>query len=217
MKNNNMCTIYVVRHAQSVNNSKFEGGQEIFKKRKKLGSELTSLGIEQSKTLAQKFNNIHFDKVFSSDFTRARQTAEILVQEQKLEVITTKLIRERNWGSLDGKVTAKIKEKIKELQKGLSDLEKMRIKIVKDAESEEEAMSRLIKFLREISIAYKGKTLLVVCHGNIMRSLLVYLAEAKYDELPGGSFLNTGYIKMDSDETEFNVREIHGMNKVPIN
>ncbi len=207
------CTIYVIRHAQSVNNAKFQSGQEIFKKRKQLGSELTSLGIEQAKAKAKKLKGVHFDKIFSSDFTRARQTAEIIGLEHDLEIETTSLIRERNWGSLEEKITTEIREKIKKLQKDLSDLEKMRIKIVKDAETEEEAVLRFITFLREISIAYFGKTILVVCHGNIIRSLLVHLGKARYDDLPNGSFENTGHIKLESDGVDFFVKEVDGVRK----
>lgn len=213
MRNNNVCTIYIVRHAQSIHNVEYANKKENLTKANELGSKLTTLGIEQAKARAQTFKNIHFYKIFSSDFLRAKQTAEIIALDHKLLVITNKLLREKYWGGFEGRLHKMDWKKLTKLQKGLSDKEKMKVKLSEDMESENEALSRFITFLREVSIAYIGKTIMVVCHGNIMRSLLVNLGVAKYDELPGGTIENTGYYVLESDGIEFFVKETIGVNK----
>lgn len=210
---NKYCTIYIVRHAQSVHNAEYDDKKEDLTKANELGSRLTNFGIEQATARAKALKNVHFDKIFSSDFLRAKQTADIIALEHKLEVITNKLLREKYWGSYEGRLHKMDWEKLTALQKGLSDIEKMKVKISDDMESEYEALSRFIIFLREVSIAYIGKTIMVVCHGNIMRSLLTHLGFGSYDELPVGVIDNTGYYVLESDGVDFFIKETVGVNK----
>ena len=205
-----------MRHAQSVHNAEYDDKKENLTKVNELGPKLTNLGIEQAKVRAKALKNIHFDKIFSSDFLRAKQTADIIAFEHKLEVITNKLLRERSWGNFEYKLHKLNWEKLNELQKGLSDREKMKIKLSDDMESEDEALARFIMFLEEISVAYAGKTILVVCHGNIMRSLLVFLRHAKYDEFATGTLENTGYYILESDGTNFFIKDVKGLDKKTI-
>lgn len=211
--NRKHCTIYIVRHAQSVHNAEYDIKKENLTKANELGSKLSNLGIEQAKARAKALKNIHFDKIFSSDFLRAKHTADIIALEHRLEVITNKLLREKYWGSYEGRLHKMDWKKLTALQKGLSDIEKMKVKISDDMESEYEALLRFITFLREVSVAYIGKTILVVCHGNIMRSLLTQLDFGSYDELPVGIIDNTGYYVLKSDGIDFFVKETVGVNK----
>ena len=213
INNKNYCKIYLVRHAQSINNAKSDRGQEIFAKRLKFGSKLTPLGIKQAKSLAGKFKKIKFRAAYSSDYRRAYQTANILVDGRNLKVKRFKEIRERSWGSLEGKITGKIKLKIKRLQKGLTDEEKLKLRIVKDSETDYEAMERLKNFLGKIAKKNIGKTVLVVGHGNTMRALIVNLGYAKYDELPSGSLKNTGYLIIESNGENFKIQKMVGVSK----
>lgn len=215
MKNNKKqyCALYVVRHGESVGNAHYAKSENPLLVGE-LGTDLSDLGVEQVKYISQKLRQIHFDAIFSSDFIRAKRTAEIIALERNLEIIVTKLIRERNVGSMEGKMTRAIHEKIKKLQKGITDREKMKVKLVPDMENEEEMLSRFLTFLRGIARAYSGKTILVANHGNMMRALLIHIGFAKYDELPSGSIRNTGYIKLKTDGIDFFVKETWGVNKV---
>jgi alpha-ribazole phosphatase len=212
----NPTIIYIVRHAQSVHNAEYDSKKNKVTKTNELGAVLTDLGISQAQKCAQAFKDIHFNKIFSSDFYRAKQTADIIASEHNLVVTMDKLLRERSWGSFDGRLHKLKWEKLRDLQKDLSDKEKMKIKLGEDMESEKQALERFMIFLKGIAISYQGKTILIVCHGNIMRSLLVNLGIAKYDELPGGSIGNTGYYVLENNGKEFVVKESHGVNKVSI-
>ena len=80
-------------------------------------------------------------------------------------------------------------------------------------ESAEEGALRLFKFILGAEAKYHGKTILIVSHGNIMRSLLTYLGWVKYNELPSGSIKNTGYFILQGDGNSFKVTQTSGINR----
>lgn len=208
----NLTTIYVVRHGES------EGNVGIFHGEKhELGSKLTEDGQNQARKLKEKLKNIHFYAIFSSDMNRTRQTAEIITLKKKLALNTTSLIRERSIYDYFKKFPEKTEEELK--REMISDLKKldekgkMQYKHTPEMESAEEGAIRLLTFIREAAIAYGGKTIMFVCHGNIMRSLLTHLGFATFDQLPSGSIDNTGYFILESDGVDFFVKEAVGVHK----
>ncbi len=213
MMKNNMTTIYLVRHGESEFNR--EGNKKRIKHVSECGElqgPLSKKGQKQVKKRAYHFNNIRFDAIFSSDLTRAKQTAEIINLERNLIIQTNKILRERKV-YFPGK---SVEENENEMRKMLTDLneeQKMAFKPDVTFESAKEAASRILTFLREIAVAYKGGTVLVINHGNNMSSLLTHLGYAKYDELAHGSIENTGYIILESDGVDFFIKETFGIYK----
>lgn len=171
------------------------------------------MGIRQAKEVANFLRKTKIDAIFSSNLTRAKKTAKIIAFERKIHVQTENLLRERTWGSLEGKNLGKIARKIRKELEQLSHEGKMKYKPVPDAESWDDAASRLTQFLLQISASYVGKTVLIVSHGNIMRALLVRLGYAKYDQLPVGSIKNTGYFILKSDGKNFILKKVWGVQK----
>lgn len=201
-----MTTIYLIRHGQSAVNA----GMPITK----TDSDLTEKGIQQAKNVAKQLGHIPFDAVFSSDYIRARRTAEIIATERNLAVKTTELIRERSLGKAWIENREKVRAEMREALKQLNEQEKMKYKHTPDMESAEEAVSRLITFLREAALAYQDKTIAVVAHGNLMRSFLIHVGWATFDELPVNSVENTGYMVLECDGTDFFVKETDKITKV---
>ncbi len=205
-----LTTIYIIRHGETEHNvNEIIQGQA--------DSSLTELGEEQAKYLASEFKDIHFDAIFSSDLFRAKRTAEIISIERQLAVNTTKLLRERSYGVYEGRPVkdyfAENRAMFEKL-KTLSEEEKRAFRIYSTQETNVEIVARMLTFLREIAVAFTGKTVLAVSHGSIMRALLMHLGYATYDELPGRSIENTGYIKLESDGIDFFIKELKGVNKV---
>ncbi len=213
MENNQKyCTIYIVRHGQAqANIDKIVAGTT--------DTPLTKEGESQAKLRALEFANIKFDAAFSSDLVRAHRTAQIITLEKQLAVSTRKILRERHFGQWEGKPeenffndNAHLLEKIKML----SESEKQEFKFDADYESNEEIASRFITFLREIAVTYIGKTVLVVSHGSMMRSVLMHLGFGTYESIPHRAIDNTGYFVLESDGVDFFVKEAVGVNKVEI-
>ena len=178
-----------------------------------IDSDLTEKGIEQVKETSKKLKNIKFDKVFSSDLLRAKKTAEIINLERKLEIITTQALRERNFGEYEGKTVKEYNEGVRDLlseYEKLSEEEQLRFEFGKGAESDESVATRVMTFLREIAVAYPEKAILIASHGGVMRIFLAKLGLAPRNALKAGAISNAGYIQVDCDGVEFEIKKVEG-------
>lgn len=201
----NYCTFYIVRHGETefnVNNI-IQGQTD---------SPLTEKGLSQIREIAKELGKVKFAAVFSSDLLRAKKTAEIIALEHKLAVVTNKLLRERYYGHLDGKSAGTLKKTYK-IYDTLSDKERYKYKITEEIESDEEIISRFITFIREVSLGFVGKNILIVSHAGIIRALLVHLGWATYRDFLTYRIGNTAYIKLLSDGIEFYIEETKGIKK----
>lgn len=201
-----LTTFYLTRHGQTdwnVKNINLGGKSDI---------PLNKTGEKQAGILAKKIRHIHFDAIISSDLIRARRTAEIIALEHKLIVETYEALRERDFGSYDGEDRTRYLTDLRALEK-LTDEEIFKHKLDSTIESQDEAASRLITFLREYAIGYPGKSILVVCHGSIIRALLIKLGFETMRNLPSGCIENTAYVVVESDGVDFFITETYGVNK----
>ena len=205
MKTTQYCTIYLVRHGRTDwNDKKLVQGHEDIK--------LNLEGQISAKELAQEFKNIKFDKVYSSDLLRAKETAEIIALEHKLVVEATQSLRERNFGSFQGKPREYLKE-IDKVLETLTDEERYSYTHNGIVESDEGIMNRFMIFIREIAIANSGKTILVTTHGGIIRALLIRLGSLSYANERGFNIGNLAFVKLESDGVDFFVKETSGIEK----
>ncbi len=198
-----MTTIYMVRHGKTEWNEKgiIQGHSD---------SPLTKEGKEQAKELAQRFKNIKFDYVFSSDLGRSMQTAEIINEEHKLSIKATELLRERTYGEVEGKPSYNFK-KWDDMIKDLSDEEHYVFKFKDNIESDEEIYTRFLTFIREVAIIEPGKTILVVSHGGFMRAVLVKLGIGNYSQMKHGAVTNTAFVRLETDGVDFFIKEYEGI------
>lgn len=206
------CTLYIVRHGETEWNVR-----HIIQGHK--NSPLTEKGRSQARELGSHLAKIVFDEVFSSDSLRARQTAEIVAEQRKLAIKTTRAMRERTFGKYDGQPVALYKNELKQELENFARLtreQKMNKKVHSEIESDSEIIARVITFLREVSVAYIGKTVLVVTHGGTIRTLLIHLGYGSHEELQFGSVDNTAYVKLFSDGIDFIIYEIFGINKLKV-
>lgn len=203
----NYCTLYIVRHGQSLSNvEKIVAGHT--------NKPLSPEGEAQAKARAQDLDAVKFDVAFSSDLARAHKTAEIISLNRQLVVNTIQLLRERNFGEWESRPETEFLEENRHLLEkleSLSEQEKQDLKIGQGYESNSEIAQRFITVLREIAVTYLGKTVLVVSHGSIMRSLLMLLGFATYASLPSGSVSNTGYFVLESDGVDFFIKKTEGI------
>ncbi len=197
-----ICTIYLVRHGQSLANiTGVMGGDE----------PLSDLGREQALNLGKKLKNVDFSVVFSSDKLRARQTAELIIKGKNLEIQTHKGLKERSFGSLDKETNKEYMHLFNALN-DMTDDEVWKWKIIDDMETAEEAVGRFYKAVREIAAAYLGKKVLIVAHGTVNRSFLVKIGFGTFANLQNGAFTNTAYAIIDFDGENFKVKETFGVN-----
>jgi probable phosphoglycerate mutase len=203
---NHYCQIYLVRHGETDWNAKglLQGQSDI---------PLNKEGEKQAVEAAKKhFKKIKFAAIFSSDLVRAKKTAEIIALEKKMAVETSVLLRERDFGPFEGKhwqeVEKKLRMSIKEFRM-LSDEVAKKLGI----ESDEKMMERFLRFLREVAVAYRGKNVLIVTHGSVMRVFLTKLGYLSKEESRQVFIKNLAFIKVLSDGVDFFVKEVFGVEK----
>lgn len=206
-ENNNICTLYIVRHGETEWNVKgITQGQT--------NSSLTENGKKQALDTASELKDIKFDAIFSSDLTRAQDTAQIIKLNRDIVIQSSELLRERSFGSFEGKHGDEFREILKEKileRERLSEGESWSFRLTDDIETDEEIVNRFLLKLREISLAYPNKIVLVVSHGGPIRMFLVKVGYATKKELKGGTFKNGGYVKVESDGVNFFVKDINGV------
>lgn len=202
-----LTSVYIVRHGESENNVKDIIGAD---------PDLTAKGKQEAKSIAKKLTDIPFAAIFSSDLIRAKKTAQIIALQRRLRVITRKELRERNYGKYEGQLMTKYQREMRDVIERMCTMTDEEIKVFRryeGFETDEELALRFTDCLRRLIISYRGKTLLVVTHGMVMRVLLVYLGFTSYKELPPFAIENTGYVHVLSDGANFFVKEVSGVRK----
>jgi broad specificity phosphatase PhoE len=207
MVDNNYCIIYLVRHGESEANVADIRGSN---------TKLTEKGKAQAKAFAEKHKGVNFDAIFSSPLIRTKETAEIIAEERKLEVLTREALRERFSGDFDGKQYESIKHELMKYNKLREKLSYEQAKSLAPAEgfeSDEQIMSRFITALREIAIAYPKQTVLVASHWGLMRTFLVHFGYKSFKDLAGFKFTNTASIILKTDGLDFFIEQVNGLKK----
>lgn len=195
-------TFYIVRHGESeANAADIVGGNP----------KLTKKGIEQIEKVAKELAHIHFDAVYSSDFIRAHHTAQIIIANKNINVVSHVFLRERSYGDKEGMTGREYKQMLRDLYPifdRLSHDGKMKFRYYDTYENSQEMMTRFIIFLKKLAIRHRGKTVLIGSHGSMMRVFLICLGFADWNELPSNNIKNGGYIKLVADGENFIVEEV---------
>ena len=142
-----------------------------------LPGKLTELGIEQSRKLALRLKDEKIDAIYSSDLARASDTAkEIAKYHQDAELFFVQELREKDQGSITGK-------RINEI-----DWSKPR-----DTEKKEQMSIRAKTILGKVYKKYKGKTILFVSHGGLIKVLTSLIMNKPLEFIKGfDRSINTG-------------------------
>lgn len=152
---------FYVRHGQTDWNlaRKMQGGQT--------ERPLNETGIQQAEETRKILVGKEFDIVIVSPMKRAIQTAEIILDNRNVPIITEERLRERKLGELEGNpVTEQCEEEIWDCKLNKS---------YKNGESVLEFEKRVLEFIEEAKEKYKDKTVLIVAHGGVAKVFKKYL------------------------------------------
>ncbi|MGZ4333443.1 MAG: histidine phosphatase family protein [Gaiellaceae bacterium] len=139
-----MTTLLLVRHGETDWNAdgRLQGHTD---------RPLTDYGRRQAKQLAAELEGEELEAIYSSDLTRARETAEIVGERLGLPVVLDPDLREKDWGTWEG----------------LTAVERDRVEYV--GESTQAHQERILGALRRITEQHPSGRVLVVTHGGSMR------------------------------------------------
>ena len=147
--------VYIVRHGESETNEKglFTGWMDV---------NLTDLGKIQAKRAGEFLKDVTFDKVYTSDLIRAKETAENALAGCCYEPL--ELLRETNVGNLSGKPYLVVTDE-------------QRVLIATDGftmfggESKDELNGRVSEFMRKLE-SEKNENVAVFTHGGWLRTFI---------------------------------------------
>lgn len=152
--------VYFIRHGQSETNLRGEwtGWRDVA---------LTERGFEDAKLAAEVIKGVKFDKVYSSDLSRAKNTAKTALPGCQLT--ETKLLREVNVGNIAGKPLSIV-----------TDEDRMAISKVGysifGGESREEFRGRVLDFCREVE-ELECENVAAFTHAGVLRTMLGIVTE----------------------------------------
>ncbi|MGI5958660.1 MAG: histidine phosphatase family protein [Massiliimalia sp.] len=152
-----MKTVITIQHTQSVHHTNGMVGSWT-------DWELSPLGKRQAENIGKKLSKELQDKnfvMYSSDLTRARQTAEIVGNDLGITPILRKELRERNLGKCVGKSVQWLQENMECQEKTVDD------RMFSDAESRRDEWNRLLPFFQEI-ISNQEENMIIVSHGDLL-------------------------------------------------
>lgn len=139
---------------------------------------LSEHGVEQADKISNSLKEKNIDSIYSSPFTRALQTAEIIGRNLRLEVKIKENLKERAQGDLENPSLSEkqINKLWKEFEKFKTlSLEKQWIsRPFPGFETDEELLKRSLICLEEISQENSGKVNLLVTHASLIKVLLIH-------------------------------------------
>jgi 2,3-bisphosphoglycerate-dependent phosphoglycerate mutase len=114
---------------------------------------LNDYGRRQATELAERLAGETIDAIYTSDLSRARETAEIVAARLGLPVLVDAGLREKDWGTWEG----------------LTGDERVTVDLV--GESTEDHRERVMRAVRQIVGRHPGGRVVVVTHGGSLRRI----------------------------------------------
>jgi broad specificity phosphatase PhoE len=151
-----MTEMWLVRHGQTDWNlaNIFQGQSDI---------PLNETGIKQAQSLALKLAGTPFDALYSSDLSRARQTAEIIAEHIRLPVMIDPRLREIRQGIWEGMSVEEVKQKFSPDFSRDSDY--LTTPRAAGAETLAQVITRMLEVANEIHEKHNGQRVLLSSHG----------------------------------------------------
>jgi broad specificity phosphatase PhoE len=128
---------------------------------------LTELGAKQIEATSQKLSNIGVDRVICSDEDRAIESASMIANTLGIEFSIESHLKERNWGELEGRPWSDIKAILDKLS-----LDERYVYVPPKGESWKIFEERIFGTIERLVNDSKGKTIVVVTHGGVIRALI---------------------------------------------
>lgn len=163
-----MTKVMFIRHGETKWNilGKYQGQSDVA---------LTEKGREQGKLLAKYFPSEQLDAIYSSDLSRAMETAGFIAEKFNLTVNAEKAFREMDFGDWEGLTYEEIVTKSPEGMKNF--MIRPDILKVPNGENFQILQERATKRLNELIKEHGEGTIAIVAHGGVLRTMLASALE----------------------------------------
>jgi len=171
--------LILIRHGQSQWNleNRFTGWRDI---------DITPAGEQEARIAASQIKDENIDIAFTSKLIRAQHTLQIILDEcgwQNIPVIIDQALNERAYGNLEGLNKAETAKKFGDAQVYI--WRRSYDVAPPGGESLKDTYNRVVPYFNSSILPElaKGKNVLVVAHGNSLRSLVMYLEKLSPEEI----------------------------------
>ncbi len=173
----------LVRHGETTSNAAgtWQGQSD---------SRLSAKGEQQARLLAARLENDVFDRVISSDLSRAAQTADALGRPYVLDPA----FREIDLGRWEGRTAQEVADQFPEEVAALRRGEDVP---VGGAETWTQVGRRVLAGVRDLAVDDPGDRVLVVAHGGVIITLVTALVGGALRPRPVGRLLNTAISRLE--------------------
>lgn len=170
--------LYLIRHGETDWNrqKRMQGQTDI---------PLNEYGRELARITAAAISDIDFDIVYSSPLIRAKETAQILIGNKKLDIITDERLKEISFGNDEGVPSVKLRADFSSFF-----FEPEKFIPSEGGESYEDLCSRTKDFLTDRIYPLKNtsKKVLIVAHGALNKSIILNLKNLPIKDIWTGAF-----------------------------
>lgn len=156
-------TVLLTRHGETIWNKekKVQGNIDI---------PLSQEGVKQAKLLAKRLKEYPVTQIHTSKLSRAFDTGQIIANTLGISVVKKhKGLNERSMGIYEGASWPQIDEEFRKQGKSFF------LNKPENGESGKELHDRVVKAFDEIVLKNQGETILIVCHGGVLRVLVRHL------------------------------------------
>jgi probable phosphoglycerate mutase len=166
--------IFLVRHGETEWNTqnRLQGNKD---------SPLTLRGIRQAHQVKKSLERFSIDQAYVSPLKRARVTAEIILQDRKLEAAVKDQLREINLGPWEGKTRQETALSHPDAYKAF--WERPDLFNLLGADTFPELQDRMVKELEQIFIHGNNKNILVVSHWIAIKVALAHYSSTPLSHL----------------------------------
>jgi broad specificity phosphatase PhoE len=205
-----MTRMYWIRHGQTEWNAigRWQGNIDV---------PLADVGHEQARSLAEYVKDVPFAALYSSDLSRAAQTAEAIARVTGLPVIQDVRLREMHLGVFQGHTHDEHMQKFPDLVKA-NELDFWGFRFP-EGETRRDVQDRVYAFYQDALARHPDQTIAVVTHGGPVRMIL-YKLFGETDEYRSLKVTNTSITVIAQEGQDAPVLEsvvgTHHLEKKPI-
>ena len=134
---------------------------------------LNAIGQAQALAASKVLSKEKFDAIYSSDLSRARQTAEPTAGFHSLKILIEKDLRERHYGIFERLTYAEVKVRYPEDYARFEERDPEYA--FRTGESLKDFSARSISIISRIATMHPGKSILVFTHGGVLDKLYRFI------------------------------------------
>jgi probable phosphoglycerate mutase len=164
---------------------------------------LNQEGILQAELLGQALEKEPIDIVYSSDLSRAFDTANAIAKRHSLPIFVDKQLRERNYGEIQGMTYREIEEKLPENHHAWHSRDPHFQP--RGGETLHEFNERVTNCIQHIANQHPDQIILIVAHGGVLDCMYRHATQMGLAEKRKVELLNTSLNRLQFDGKNFQI------------